>query len=225
VLAAGRRARDMVREGEADVLMKGLIPTSDYMKLILDKEQGLLPPGNVLTHLSVWELPALDRLLFGSDVAIIPLPDVETKKKILRYCVDAAHDFGLETPKAALIAASEKVSPKMPATQEAAAIAADAADDFPDAIVHGPLALDVALSPEACRIKGLETPVGGEADIVVFPNIETGNVFYKSSTLLSGATLAAVVVGTMAPCVLTSRADSETSKFLSIALGCRLAGN
>ncbi len=228
VLAAGETARDLVREGRADVLMKGLIGTSDYMRLILDKERGLLPKGAVLTHLTVMELPAFlerhGKLLFVSDVAIIPLPDKETKKKILRYCVDAAHSFGLARPKAALIAASEKVSLKMPATGEAAEITADAADEFPDAIVHGPLALDVAISPEACAIKGLDTPVGGAADILVFPNIESGNVFYKSGTLLSGGRLAAAVVGTTAPCVLTSRADSEESKFLSIAFGCRLAG-
>ncbi|MBC8425230.1 phosphate butyryltransferase [bacterium] len=226
--AAGARARDMVRAGEADVLMKGLIGTGDYMRLILDKERGLLPKGAVLTHLTVMELPAhLERhgkLLFVSDVAIIPLPDKATKKKILRYCVDAAHSFGIETPKAALLAASEKVSLKMPATGEAAEISAEAVEEFPDAVVHGPLALDLAISPEACAIKGLDSPVGGAADILVFPNIESGNVFYKAGTLLAGGRLAAAVVGTSAPCVLTSRADSEESKFLSIAFGCRLVG-
>jgi len=226
--AAGECARDMVRDGRADVLMKGLIGTGDYMRLILDKECGLLPRGAVLTHLTVLELPAFverhGKLLLVSDVAIIPRPDKATKKKILRYCVDAAHSFGIERPRAALLAASEKVSLKMPATGEAAEIAAEAADEFPDAVVHGPLALDVAISPEACAIKGLDTPVGGAADILVFPNIESGNVFYKASTLLAGGRLAAAVVGTTAPCVLTSRADSEESKFLSIAFGCRLAG-
>jgi len=226
VAAAGLRARDLVRDGRADVLMKGLIATADYMKSILDKERGLLPPGAVLTHLTVFELPAHSarhgKLLFVSDVAIIPLPDLGTKKQILRCCIDAAHSFGLERPLAALLAASEKVSPKMPATVEAAAIAAAAAAEFPDAVVDGPLALDVAISPEACAIKGLASPVGGAADILVFPNIESGNVFYKAGTLLSGGRLAAAVVGTTAPCVLTSRADTEESKFLSIALGCRL---
>ncbi len=229
VFAAGLKARDLVREGRADVLMKGLIGTSDYMRLILDKKDGLLPKGAVLTHVTVMELPAIvkrhGKLLFVSDVAIIPLPDKPTKKKILRYCVDAAHSFGIERPRAALLAASEKVSLKMPATGEAAEITIDAVEEFPDAIVHGPLALDVAISPEACAIKGLDTPVGGAADILVFPNIESGNVFYKSGTLLSGGRLAAAVVGTTAPCVLTSRADSEESKFLSIAFGCRLAGS
>jgi phosphate butyryltransferase len=226
VLDAGVKARDMVREGRADVLMKGLIPTSDYMKLILNKEDGLLPPGRVLTHMTVFELPAImaenGRLIFGSDVAIIPAPDIAAKKQILRYCVDAAHDFGIEKPKAALLAASEKISPRMPATVEADLITREAGEDFPDAVVYGPLALDLALSPEACAIKGVDFPVCGDADILIFPNIESGNVFYKSCTILAGGSLAAVVIGTTAPCILTSRADSETSKFMSIALGCRL---
>jgi phosphate butyryltransferase len=188
----------------------------------------LLPKGNVLSHLSVFELPAHQqrhgKLLFASDVAIIPAPDLETKVKILGYCIAAAHSFGIATPKAALVAATEKVNPKMVATTDAALIAQMAArGQIKGAVVEGPLALDVAISPEACEIKGLHTAVAGAADILVFPNIETGNVFYKAATLLAGARLAAVVVGTDAPCILTSRADTEESKFLSIALGCRLA--
>lgn len=227
VLEAGARAVAMVRSGEADVLMKGLIATSDYMKLILNKENGLLPAGNVLTHITVLELPAYikrhDKLLFASDVAIIPQPDLETKAQILNYCVQAAHSFGIEVPKVAVLAATEKVSEKMKATVDGAELKRRAAaGEITGCVVDGPLALDVATSPEACEIKGLDSPVGGAADILVFPNIESGNVFYKSSTLLSGARLAAAVVGTSAPCVLTSRADDEESKFLSIAMGCRL---
>ncbi len=226
-VAAGHRAVAMVRGGEADVLMKGLIATSDYMKQILDKEYGLLPPGRILSHVTVLELPAYvarhGKLLFVADVAIIPRPDREAKAQILAYCLEAARSFGVTAPRAALLAATEKVSPRMRATVEAAEIRDLAADGrFGDAVVDGPLALDVALSPEACAIKGLTSPVGGAADILVFPNIESGNIFYKSATILSGARLAAAVVGTTAPCVLTSRADDEESKFLSIAMGCRL---
>ncbi len=215
-VAAGAAAAAMVRSGEADVLMKGLIGTADYMKLILDKEQGLLPKGSVLSHVTVFELPAYvasqGKLLFGADVAIIPAPDLATKVKILKYCIAAAHSFGITEPRAALIAATEKVNPRMEATVHAAEIRDMAArGEIAGAIVDGPLALDLALSPESCRIKGLASPVGGSADILVFPNIETGNVFYKSSTLLSGARLAAAVVGTIAPCVLTSRADERRS--------------
>ena len=225
---AGARARDMVREGEADVLMKGLIGTDKYMHLILDKEKGLLPKGAVLTHITVLDIPAYQsthgKLLIVSDVAIIPAPDLPTKIKIVGYAVDAAHSFGIERPKVALLAANEKVSDKMPATMDAAIIAKMAERaQIKGAIVDGPLALDVALSREACEIKELASIVEGDADILIFPNIETGNVFYKSATILAGASLAAVVVGTSAPCILTSRADSEESKYYSIALGCRLA--
>jgi len=225
---AGARARDMVREGEADVLMKGLIGTDKYMHLILDKEKGLLPRGAVLTHITVLDIPAYQsthgKLLIVSDVAIIPAPDLPTKIKIVGYAVDAAHSFGIERPKVALLAANEKVSDKMPATMDAAIIAKMAERaQIKGAIVDGPLALDVALSREACEIKELASIVEGDADILIFPNIETGNVFYKSATILAGASLAAVVVGTSAPCILTSRADSEESKYYSIALGCRLA--
>lgn len=231
-VAAGARAVTMVREGRADVLMKGLISTADYMKRILDKDRGLLPAGNLLSHVTVAELPAglLEprRLLFAADVAIIPEPDLPAKIMILGYCLEAARSFGIARPRAALLAASEKVSPRMRATIEAAAIAEMAAagrlpDPVRDAEVAGPLSLDLALSAKACRIKGFVSPVGGLADVLVFPNIESGNVFYKSLTNLMSARVAAVVAGAAAPCVLTSRADDEDSKFLSIALGCRLA--
>jgi phosphate butyryltransferase len=227
-MRAGTKARDMVRDGEADVLMKGLIGTDKYMHLILDKDKGLLPRGAVLSHLTVLDIPSYQKLhgklLFVSDVAIIPAPDLPTKVKIVEYCVAAARSFGIEKPKVALVAANEKVSDKMPATLDAAVIAKMAErGQIKGAIVDGPLALDVALSPEACEIKDLKSVVEGAADVLVFPNIETGNVFYKAATVLGGASLAAVVLGTSAPCVLTSRADSEESKFFSIALGCRLA--
>ena len=227
-VSAGLEAMRMVREDEADVLMKGLIGTDKYMRLILDKEKGLLPQGNILSHLSVFELPAYQqlhgKLLFAGDVAIIPAPDLAAKIKILTYCIEAAHSFGIAKPKAALIAATEKVNPKMTATTDAALIAKMAErGQIAGAVVEGPLALDVAISPEACEIKRLQTGVEGAADILVFPNIETGNVFYKAATILAGARLAAVVVGATAPCVLTSRSDTEESKFMSIALGCRLA--
>ncbi len=225
---AGTIARDMVRDGSADVLMKGLIGTEKYMHLILDKEKGLLSKGNVLTHLTVLEIPAFQKthgkLLFVSDVAIIPAPDLPTKIKIVEYAVEGARSFGIDKPKVAILAASEKVSDKMPATMDAAIIAKmGERGQIKGAIIDGPLALDVALSPDACRIKELTSSVNGDADVLIFPNIESGNVFYKAATLLAGGRLAAAVVGTTAPCVLTSRADSEESKFYSIALGCRLA--
>lgn len=227
-MRAGVIARDMVREGQADVLMKGLIGTDKYMHLILDKEKGLLPKGSILTHIAVLDIPSYQeihgKLLFASDVAIIPAPDLPTKIKITACAIEAARSFGIEKPRVAIIAASEKVSDKMPATLDAAVISKMGdRGQLQGAIIDGPLALDVAVSPEACAIKGLSSPVGGAADVLIFPSIEAGNVFYKAATFLAGGSLAAAVVGTSAPCILTSRADSEESKFYSIALGCRLA--
>jgi len=222
---AGALARDLVREKNADILMKGLISTDEYMRLILDKEKGLLPQGKILSHIAVMSIPTYHKLLFVSDVAVIPLPDLKQKIAITNYAIEIAHKFGIEKPKVAIIGATEKVSDKMQATIDASIIAKMwERKQFPDSIIDGPLALDVAISKEACEIKGLKSPVDGDADILIFPNIESGNVFFKSVTYLANGKLAAIVVGTTAPCVLTSRADSEESKFYSIALAALTAG-
>ncbi len=222
---AGRVARDLVKKGEAEVLMKGLLPTDVYMKLILDKEHGLLPPGKILSHIAIMETSAYPKLLFVTDVAVIPKPDLKQKITMLNYAIDVAHKFGIDNPKAAIVAATEKVSNRMEATIDAAIIAKMAdRKQLRGAIVDGPLALDVAVSKEACEIKGLKSPVGGDADILVFPNIEASNVFFKSITKFAHGRLAAMVTGATVPCVLTSRADSEESKFYSIALAAVMAG-
>jgi phosphate butyryltransferase len=216
---AGCIARDMVRSKEADILMKGLMPTDVYMKLILDKNEGLLQKGNILSHVAVMEVPTYSKLLFVSDVAVIPLPDLNQKVSMLKYTIEVAHSFGIENPKAAIIAATEKVSDRMQATLDGATIAKMAArGQIKGAIIDGPLAIDIAINKEACDIKGFNSPINGEADILIFPNIETGNVFFKTITKLAGGSLAAMVVGANAPCILTSRADSEESKFYSIAM-------
>lgn len=227
-LRAGSAAVRMVRAGDADVLMKGMISTDQYVRLILDKEKGLFKKGGVLTHLSVLEVPAYHRevgkLLFMSDAGIIPTPDLNTKIKMLSYAIKAAHDFGIEMPKAAMMAASEKINPKIPATVEAALIAKMAErGQIKGAIIDGPVALDAALSARACEIKGMPGPIHGDVDIMIFPYLEVANVFYKTLTVLCETRAAAIVMGAEAPCVLTSRSDDEETKFLSIALGCRLA--
>lgn len=220
---AAEKAVEMVHRGQAQVLMKGLLGTEKYMRAILDKEKGLLPKGALLTHLTVMEVPALSRLLFVSDVAVIPAPDLEQKVRILSYAAEAARKFGIERPKAAVLAATEKVSPRMPATIDAAVLAQMARRGQIQGVeVDGPLALDVAISEEAAKVKGVDSPVAGRADILVFPSIEAGNIFYKAVTKLAGGRLGAVVAGAAAPCVLTSRADDEETKFLSIVLGCLL---
>ncbi len=217
-------AIQMVHDGEADVVMKGLVRTSVFMKAILDKEHGLLPQGGLLSHAAVMEVPTYPKLLIVSDAAIIPNPDLDQKIQILKYTIAVANAIGIELPKAALISAAETVSFKVQSSVDAAVITAMAQrKQIKGAIVDGPLALDVSLSPEHCAIKGLESPINGEADILIFPNIETANTFYKATTLLAHGKTASVVVGTTAPVVLTSRADDDDSKFYSIVLAARLA--
>ena len=212
-----------IRMGEADFLMKGLLDSSIYIRGIIDKEKGLLPPGKLLSHVSVIQVPAWKKLIICGDVAVIPAPDLEAKIAILNYCIDVAHKLGIEKPKAVLLSAVEKVNPKMPSTTESAIIAKMAdRGQVKGAVVDGPLALDVAFSEESARIKGIRSPVAGDADILVFPSIEAGNIFFKASTYLAKGELGAVVAGATCPCVLTSRGDSEDTKFYSIALASLL---
>ncbi len=213
-----------VRSGEADFLMKGLLDSSVYIRGLIDKETGLLPPGKLLSHVTVIQVPTWKKLIICGDVAVIPAPDLAAKIAILNYCIDVAHKLGIDKPKAVLLSAVEKVNPKMPSTTEAAIIAKMAdRGQVKGAVVDGPLALDVAFSEESARIKGIDSPVAGDADVLVFPSIEAGNIFFKASTYLAKGELGAVVVGATCPCVLTSRGDSEDTKFYSIALGSLLS--
>lgn len=213
-----------VRAGEADFLMKGLLDSSLYIRGIIDKEKGLLPPGKLLSHVTVIQAPAWKKLIVCGDVAVIPAPDLEAKIAILNYAIGVAHKLGIEKPKAVLLSAVEKVNPKMASTTESAIIAKMAdRGQIKGAIVDGPLALDVAFSEESAKIKGLVSPVAGDADILVFPSIEAGNIFFKTCTYLAKAELGAVVAGATCPCVLTSRGDSEDTKFYSIALASLLS--
>ena len=218
------RAVARIKAGESDFLMKGLIDSSLYIKAIIDKEKGLLAPGKLLSHVSVIQVPSRRKLIVCADAAVIPYPDLEAKVQILNYCLAVARKLGIGRPKAAIICAVEKVNPKMAPTTDAA-ILSKMADrgQIKDADVDGPLALDVALSAESAEIKGVRSPIAGEADVLLFPSIETGNVFFKACSYLAGGETAAVVAGTDCPCVLTSRSDSEDSKFYSIALGALIS--
>jgi len=220
-----RLAVKLVKQKERAFLMKGLVDTSKYMRAILDKEAGLLPAGKILSHVAAMEFPLHSKLLIVSDVAVIPKPDLPAKIAMTNYCIEVTHSFGIEKPKVAIIAAVEKVNLKMEETLDAAVISKMAErGQIKGAIVDGPLALDTAVSKESCEIKGLISAVDGDADVLIFPNIETANVFFKACTQLAGGEIAGVVAGTEVPCILTSRADSEDSKFYSIALGAVLAG-
>jgi len=221
---AATKAVSLVRSGEADILMKGLVRSDDYLKAILNKNTGLLDKGELLSHMAVVGIPQYPRLLLITDAAIIPLPSLEQKLKMISYAVQVAAAMGVENPKVALVSASEAVSPKVASSVETAVLATMGhRKQIPHAIVDGPLALDVALSPEHCTKKGLESEICGDADVLLFPNIESANTFYKCCTIFAGAKMAGVVMGTRSPVVLTSRADTEDSKFYSIALAARMA--
>jgi len=221
---AASRAVAMVKAGEGDVLMKGSLSTDKYMKAILSKEHGLLEPGAILSHVTVVESPKYHKLLVVGDVAVIPAPELREKTAILNYLINTAKALQVETPKAAVIAASEQVLPKMQACVDAA-ILAKMGDrgQIKGAIIDGPLALDVAVDGESAAVKGLKSQVAGDADCLLFPNIEAGNVFYKSMTKLAGCETGAMVAGAKSPCVLTSRGDSVKSKLYSIALAALTA--
>jgi phosphate butyryltransferase len=219
-LKAVAQAVQMVRDGEGDFLMKGLCSTDKFLRAILNKETGLLPPKGTLTHCGVIENPNYHKLLFVGDVAVIPAPDLKQKQVIMDCLVKAAKSIGVQTPKVAIIAATEQVLPSQPATMEAAQLAKMAErGQIKGCVADGPLALDVALDAESAQIKGLESPVAGDADCLLFPNIESGNVFYKAnSKLVPGVRQAGILVGAKVPCVLSSRADSTDTKLNSIAV-------
>lgn len=213
------RAVAMVKSGEADILMKGLVSTDKYMRGILNKETGLVPPKATLSHVTVLEIPTYRKLLVISDVAVIPAPDQNQKLALVKYVAAVARNLGIKEPKVALITPTEQVLPNIPSCYDAAIISMMwQRGQIPGAIVDGPLALDVALDPETMKIKKLSSPIEGDADCLVFPNLEAANVFFKAATKLMNAKLAAIVVGANAPCVLTSRGDSQESKLYSIAL-------
>ena len=217
--ASANLAVKMINDGEADLLMKGLVSTDKYMRAILNKEYGLLPPKGVLSHVAVFELPAYHKLLLVSDVAVIPYPDLKQKMAIVRYLISAARAMGIERPKIAAIAPSEQMLPGVESSIEAAVLSKMAdRGQFGDVIMDGPLALDVALFAEVAHTKHLSSPVAGPPETPTLPNLDAGNVFYKAANHLCNAPLAAMVVGTKAPCVLTSRGDSAESKLYSIAL-------
>lgn len=222
-LEAVAMAVSLVRDGRADLLMKGLVQTADLLRGVLHKETGL-PNSGTLSHVAAIDCAPLNRTLLLTDCAVCTYPDLKTKVQIVRNAVAVAHGLGLECPIVAPLAAVEVVNPAMPATLDAAALAQmNCRGQLEGCIVDGPLALDVAISPEAAAHKGLRSQGAGQADILLFHNIEAGNSTYKALTVVAGCLVGGVVMGAAAPIVLTSRADSPESKLFSIALACAAA--
>ncbi len=215
---AALEAVRLVRAGRAHVLMKGLVNTTDFMRAVLHPEFGLRT-GKLLSHLAVFEVPGWERLIFNTDGGINVAPDLEQKVAIIENAVQFLRRLGWEQPRVALLAASEVINPKVPATVDAALIAKmAAAGQIRGAVVDGPMALDVAVSEEAARHKGIASPVAGEAELLVNPTVEVGNVFGKALIYFAGARMAGVVLGASVPIVLTSRASSAEEKLYSLAV-------
>lgn len=216
---AAMKSVALINQGEGNLIMKGLLSTDKYMRAILNKESGLMNPGAILSHVSVIENAAYSKLLICGDVAIIPQPDLKQKIAIANYLIDTAIALGIAMPKLALIAATEQMLAAMPACTDAAIIAKMAdRGQLKKAYVDGPLALDTAIDKESAEIKKLTSQVAGDADCLLFPNIESGNVFYKTCTKLCGSELGAFVAGARVPAILSSRGDTSLTKMYSIAL-------
>lgn len=222
---AARVATELVSSKKADILMKGLVDTSTILKQVLDSEIGLRTE-KVISHVAVFDMPTYHKIFIVTDAAMNIAPDLNQKKEIIENAVGLARSLDIEMPKVAVLAAKEKVSKKMIATVEANELAEmNKNGEIKDCIVDGPLALDNAVSKESARIKGINSEVAGDADILLAPDIEAGNVLYKSLTFLGNAKSAGLIVGTSAPIVLTSRADNEEAKLNSIALAVLKACN
>nr|WP_281261188.1 phosphate butyryltransferase [Desmospora activa] len=212
------KAVQAVRNGDADVVMKGMVHTSDFLRAILNKEAGLRS-GKVLSHVTTFEVSGFDRLIHVTDAALNVEPSLKEKVQITENTVQFCHSLGQNEPKVAALAAVEVVNPNMPPTLEAAALAQmNRRGQLKGAIVDGPFALDNAVSVEAAEHKKIAGPVAGRADVLLVPDIEAGNILYKSMVYFAKAKIGALVLGAAAPVVLTSRADTHEAKLHSIAL-------
>jgi len=213
----------LVKSGQAGILMKGLVSTSDLLKAVLHKENGIRK-SEVLSHVAIFETPFYHKLLGISDVAMNITPELKEKVAIVNNIVQVFNSIGIANPKVAILAAVEVVNPAMPATVDAALLTSmNKRKQIKNCIIDGPLALDNAVSKESAIIKGINSEVAGDADILICNAIEAGNVLYKSLNFLGGANVAAVIMGAEVPVVLTSRADSEKAKLHSIALASVLS--
>ena len=215
-----RRAVSMVKSGEADILMKGLISSDVVLRAILDKDTGIMRQGRVLTHIAMAEIPKYDKLLFFTDAAVIPIPTNEQRRQQIHYVNYVCHALGIEEPRISLIHCAEKVSKKaFPYTQDYLDIIAMAQSGyFGRCIIDGPLDLKTSLDSVSLREKGIHSAIDGQADALISPDIVAGNVFYKTLTLFAYAKTAGVLQGTLKPVVMPSRSDSPESKYHSLAL-------
>ena len=223
--AAALKAVELVHNGKADILLKGLLETKTFLKSVLNKEVGLRT-GKMLSHVCVFEIEGINRLLFFTDVAFNTYPTLADKVNIINNAVEVAHACGIECPKVAPLCAVETVNPKMQPTVDADNLTKMyEGGDFKGCQIYGPLSMDLAIDPEAAVHKGVTNPVAGHADILLFPNIDAGNITYKILVRTAKVKIGNVLVGTSAPVFLTSRSDDFETKLNSIALATVIAGS
>jgi len=228
--AATKIAMDMVNNHQADIVMKGLIDTKILLKGVVNKEYGIRD-SELLSHVGIVEFPTLDRVLFATDGAMVISPDYLQKIQIIEAAVKLAHSLGYKQPKVGIVSAVEKVNPKIESTLDAQKIVDYYRNKDIDFLVDGPFAVDNLVSMDSVKHKGIQSPVAGVCDILVFPNLDGGNIFYKTSVFLGGGKSAGLIMGAKVPIVLTSRADSAEAKLNSILLavvnkdGLLAAGN
>ena len=222
--SASSEAVRLAKTGEADIVMKGLVGTDKFLKAVMDKENGLLLPNAVLSYVCAMEIPAYHKLLFITDPAVIPFPDLDQKVAMARYAIEMAQKFGIKKPKIALIGASEKMSRHFENSVDYSIMCKMAdRNQIKSCIMDGPLDIFLACDKKSIEIKGVETPVNGDADILLFPSLESSNPFYKGLMLFADGELAGLIRGTEKPVIVMSRSESEISKYFCIALSCLMA--
>jgi phosphate butyryltransferase len=221
---ASAEAVRLAKKGDADIVMKGLIGTDKFLRAVMDKENGLMLPNAVLSYVGAMEIPSYHKLLFITDPAVIPFPDLDQKISMARYAIEMARKFGVVKPKIALIGASEKMSRHFKNSVDYS-IMCKMADrgQVKNCIMDGPLDLFLACDKKSVEIKGVETPVNGDADILLFPSLEASNPFYKGMMLFAKGELAGLIMGTEKPVIVMSRSESMKSKYSCITLSCLMA--
>jgi phosphate butyryltransferase len=221
---AARQVVRLAREGEAGAVVKGQIKTSELLSAALNRDIGIRGRG-LLTHVGIFELPGLERLIYLSDSGVVVYPDVYQKLEIINNVVAVARFFGVERPGVAILAASETVHPKIPASIDALALAKMAEQGWVEgAVVDGPLGLELAISPRAAALSDVVSPIAGLADVLIVPNVEAGNIVAKGLLYFAHARMAGLVVGARVPIVINSRADSAETRYLSLAMTAVMAG-
>lgn len=220
---AALAAAFLVQQGKADVLMKGMVNSSDFLKAVLDNEKGL-KTGKTLSHLAALEVPSYHKLQFHSDGGMNMYPDLLTKKAIIDNSLEALQKIDITLPKVAILTANEVVNPKMPSTVDASELVGmNRNGEFLPCIMEGPIAMDVALSKDAAHHKGISSEISGDVDLFIAPNIDAGNMIGKTLIYCADAKMAGVILGAKSPIVMTSRAENAEGKINSIILACAVS--